>query len=105
MEVTCVGVNEKGESLEEGKTPWSILKAEMVQVGEPHTNDGKPDGIFHMADGAARALSENRARWPVAMIAQREGGSLDLFQIVHFNLTHRVALKKDGKSAERHFFF
>lgn len=105
VEVTCVGVDEKGKSLEKGKTPWSILKAEMVQVADPNTDDGKPDGIFHMGDGGAKPLSDNRARWPIAMIADRGRGQLDLFQIVHFNLTHRVAFKKDGKNPARHFFF
>ncbi|MGB8167731.1 MAG: hypothetical protein WCF18_09600 [Chthoniobacteraceae bacterium] len=99
VEVTCSGPDDKGH------TPWSVLAAEMVQVGDPNTDDGKPDGIFHMAAGGAKPLKGNRARWPVAMIQRREGGSLDLFQIVHFNLTHRVALQKDGKSAQRHFFF
>jgi hypothetical protein len=81
-----------------------VLTAEMVQVADPNTDSGKDDGTFHMAAGGAKPLSGNRARWPVAML-QLRNGSLDVFQVVHFNLTHRVALQKDGKSAQRHFFF
>jgi hypothetical protein len=98
VEVTCSAPDDKAH------TPWSVLSAEMVQVGDPNTNNGRPDGVFHMAAGGAKPLSGHRARWPVAMLQQRRD-SLDLFQVVHFNLTHRVALQKDGKSAQRHFFF
>lgn len=99
VEVTCSAPDDKEH------TPWSVLKAEMVQVGDPNTDDGQPDGIFHMSAGGAKPLTGHRARWPLAVIQQRADGTLDLFQVVHFNLTHRVALQRDRKSAQRHFFF
>lgn len=84
-------------------TPWAVLKAEMVQVADPDAEDpAKPGSPFKV--GGARPLLRFRARWPIAML-QQDGDSFDLFQITHFNLTHRVALKADGVSAARHFFY
>ena len=84
-------------------SPWAILKAEMVQVADPDEEDpstsGKPFKI-----GGARPLTKFRARWPIAMLQQNEAG-IDLFQIAHFNLTHRVGFRADGINAARHFFF
>lgn len=86
------------------KADWSVTAIEIVQVADPNSEDGKP-GVISNASGAAFPLSKNRARWPLAMLQQRKGGQIELFQVTFFNLTHRVKLKTDGVSASRHFFW
>ncbi|MEA3212296.1 MAG: hypothetical protein QOE70_5353 [Chthoniobacter sp.] len=97
-EITCADLGKKD------RTPWSVTKVEIVQVADPDTDNGEAGSMLN-ASGGARPLSDFRARWPVAMIQEYSEGSRELFQIVYFNLTHRVGLKADGVSAARHFFF
>lgn len=92
-EVTCDPAND-----------WGITKVEMVQVADPDTEDGAPGKTMN-ATGAALPLKDHRARWPIAMIQRRASGLLEVFQITHFNLTHRVKLAANGTSAARHFFW
>ncbi|MEA3210987.1 MAG: hypothetical protein QOE70_4044 [Chthoniobacter sp.] len=95
------------EALKVSQEAWSVVKVEMVQVADPDTDLGQSGGVLNTS-GAARPLTikgEHRARWPVAMIQQRADGAVELFQIVYFNLTHRAALRADGKGVARHFFY
>lgn len=83
-----------------------LKSIEMVQVADPDAEDGEApeDGSLPLHGGAAAALEGGRARWPIARLRQREDGTLVLFQIVYFNLTHRAVRGEDGGIA-RHFFF
>jgi hypothetical protein len=93
VEITC-----------EPKEQWAVKKAEIVQVADPDTREGEPsEGLNTL--GAAKPLPDNRARHPLAMIRERKGGRLELFQITFFDLQHRVALTADQKTAQRHFFW
>ena len=86
---------------------WAVVKVEIVQVGDPDTDDGSalPAGQLANAAGGASPLSGNRARHPLAMLRQRTSGQLDVYQVTCFDLQHRVALAKDQKTATRHFFW
>lgn len=100
-EITCLDAATAEKS---SRAAFSIVKVEMVQVADPDTDDGAQGAVLNTS-GAARPLSGNRARWPVAMLQRRGDGRVDLFQIVHFDLTHRMALKADGRTPARHFFY
>ena len=83
---------------------WSVEKVEVVQVADPNTDDGEASDS-HGGSGGAVALPGRRTRYPLAMLRQRKGGKLDLYQITFFDLQHRAALGPDRKSATRHFFW
>lgn len=83
---------------------WSVLKVEIVQVADPDSENGEFTGALNTT-GAALPLTNNRARWPIAWIERRGNGSIDVFPIVHFPLIHRVALRSDGVTPARHFFY
>lgn len=83
---------------------WGIIKAEIVQVADCDTDDGAPAPGLPPPTGGARPLAGNRARHPLAMLRQRDGGRLDVFQHAFFPLKHRPAFATDGKTIVRHFF-
>ena len=93
VEVTC-----------DPKEQWAVKKAEIVQVADPDTPGGEPGERLNTL-GAAKPLPDNRARHPLAMMREREGGRLEIFQITYFDLQHRVALAADQQTAQRHFFW
>lgn len=82
---------------------WSIIKAEMVQVANPDAEDGSGD--VYNPTGAAKPLKNNRARWPVALLRQRADDRIDIYEPVHFDLTHRVKFFPDNTTPQRHFFY
>ncbi len=84
---------------------WSVAKVEIVQVADPDTADGAPLVGLPNATGGSLPLPGNRARHPLAMLRLRASGQLEVFQIAHFDLTHRVKLTADGVTAARHFFY
>lgn len=89
------------------KTDFAIVKAEIVQVADPDTEDGGPrkkDQPMNTT-GAAVALKGHRARHALAMLRLRKSGRLDVHQITCFDLAHRVDLAEDRKTAARHFFY
>jgi len=85
---------------------YAILSAEIVQVADPDTDDGRATSTPYTG-GAARAFGEGglQARHPLAMLRRRADGSVAVFQMTHFPLQHRLAFGKDGKTAVRHFFY
>src|SRR4030095_4251105 len=72
--------DDKGKPL----TAWSVREVQIVQVANPDTDDGL--GKFTNSSGAAMPLEGNRCRWPIAMIRERDGGDLEVFQIEYFDL-------------------
>jgi hypothetical protein len=84
---------------------FEIQSVEMVQVADPETDDGKPAKEAPNRQGGARPLSGFRARHPVAMLRTRGDGRLEVFQVAHFNLQHRVQQREGTTHILRHFFW
>lgn len=84
---------------------WQIVKLEIVQVADCDTDDGSPNPGVPNASGGALPLSNNRARYPLAMLRQRKNGSLDVFQIAFFSCQHRAKFAADKTTPTRHFFY
>lgn len=82
---------------------YAVTKVEIVQVADPDTHDGGP-GKGINAIGGAKPLTGNRARAPLAMLRQRKGGGVDVYQIARFDLQMRIAFSAD-KTPQRFFFF
>lgn len=90
---------------------WGVQSAIIVQVAnlDTDTGDVPKTAIGYWGGGTLTLprLSKTtgpRARWPLAMLRRRDTGSLDLFQVTHFSLQHRVSIKP-GETRGRHFFF
>lgn len=86
---------------------WGVVTAEMVQVAEPDTADGRPGSGLN-AIGGAKPLPGafgpgTRARHPVAMLRRRSGGSFEVFANSYSHLQLRIAFAVD-RTPQRYFF-
>lgn len=86
---------------------WQIpnLGAEIVQVAAWDTETGEP-GIPTESRGAAGipGLSGRRVRYPIALLRRNKAGAIDVFQIVHFNVSHSAKPRDTKSDIARHFF-
>ena len=86
---------------------WKIVQGDLtvVQVAYYDSLDGKapPDGSGGIAAaGGIPGLPGRRVRYPIARLIQRKSGELEVFQIVKFDVTHRVQART--ADIARHFF-
>lgn len=75
----------------------------VVQVADWGSEDGrraKDQGVAQEAP----SLNDRRTRWPLAMLRQRAGKQIDVFQITMAPLQHRAVPRADTNAA-RHFFW